>query len=101
MVAAFISLISVWACGLWPEVKLAVSMALLSYWYYWWRQQQQVNWCVLYPDKVVLGWRGKSLPYSTGQISYWGLCFVVGKHCVWRDQVTPQQWRYLQVLKRW
>src|SRR5699024_2784481 len=100
MVAAVATLVSLWVCGLPVAIKLPASLVIVGYWWYWWRQQQ-VNWCVLYPDKIVLGVRGRPVVCSTQHMSYWGACFVVGKHCLWRDQVTPQQWRYLQVLKRW
>jgi len=99
--AGIVSSISAWCSGLWLEAKLAACIALWAYWFYWWRRQQLVRWCVLYPNKVVLGINNQPLAYGTQCIGYWGLCFVIGKHCLWRDQITPQQWRYLQVLKRW
>lgn len=103
--AAFTTVVGVCISGLVWWIKLGATLVLAAYWFYWWRQQT-VRWCVLYPRKVVLGYTSEhsnrqSVVCSTEQISYWGICFVVGKHCVWRDQITPHYWRYLHVLKRW
>lgn len=102
MVAAPLGAMSIWFSGVPLWLQLALSAALLVYWYHWWRQQRQVIWYVPYPNCIALGRRHQPpLVVSTQRISYWGLCVVVGRHCLWRDQVTPEQWRYLRVLKRW
>lgn len=101
LLAAAVSLGYVAASGLPWGVKWVGGFGVLVYWWRWWRRQHKYQWCLMYPDRVVLGGPQGTQAIPSYQMSEWGPCMVVGPVSLWRDQLPSDAWRYLRVLARW
>lgn len=94
---------AIWMAGIaWWWQGLS-TLFVLRYWWVWHEDLESPQWLLLYPDKVLLGMdqgRIVTVPQPL-PLTYLGVCCVLHKQVLWRDQVPEQYWRALQVLVHW
>lgn len=102
--AAFaVSCLALWWAGISLWWQLLGTLFVGRYWWVWHQDHVGVKWLLLYPHLVVLSpYEGPltHLPQPLTVVNV-GFCCLLGRHVLWRDQLSEQHWRALLVLARW